>query len=138
MSNFETVRESGGLSLLGSKHGYRMKWFLVMSCTPILTDTYLCTYIFICAPAIFYLHFDLFKTHTMCPRSSDPFYICKLLHKMGHYTSWTHSMSLISAKNFQDRSKLYWYALRNLLSVPKVTANLYCICLSILHIYTWR
>ena len=34
---------------------------------------------------------DMMKViHTVCPRSSDPFYIVKLLYKMGHYfLAWT-------------------------------------------------
>ena len=40
------------------------------------------------------------------------------------------------ANQWEDSQKMYFQCVGELLSVQNVTANLYCICLSILQIYT--
>ena len=46
----------------------------------------------------------IFLNATICPRSRDPFYICKLLYKMGHY--FLDIQYIIKKSNFLAKNKV--------------------------------
>ena len=79
---------------------------------------------------VFYHPQWLWVDDSVCPWSSDPFYIVSYCIKWV-ITSWTHSIFTIASTII-----LIHIIGIPLLSVPKFTENLYCICLSIPQIYT--
>ena len=52
---------------------------------------------------------------TICPRSSDPFYIVNFLYKMGHYFLDTHY--------FQEHQKLHWKKHKKLCNYMKAASQ---------------
>ena len=72
-------------------------------------------------------HYHICNKNTVCPRSNDPFCIVTYYIKWVT-TSWTYSTSssIVKSPHFPNI----------VLSVPKFTANLYCIFLCINLLYT--
>ena len=69
----------------------------------------------VCLPAILGVQ-EVITHSTVCPGSSDPFYIASLLYKMGHYCLDILYIVLIVPK-FKHKSVLH---------LLKYTTNLYC------------